>query len=261
MHACVRTYVHGEARVDEVLHEQEVAALEVAQVRARNLDLPRALRPLVRLDADEVEGELELGGARAPVRAEVDERGLQLPEEGGAALEHAQQVQRLVAVVLVYVERQLVDAVLDEPCRPAVVWCGVVWCGGGAFPMRGWSSSGLSWCNRPSHRSINARTVWNQDRFERVLVPVPPLIEYSGMIVVRNWHSFDQAEHDDDRVPRTDQAGHDHGARQATHCGGMRKDARGRGLSSSSSGTRMMPMRVWVGMVVSGIPALVMGWG
>jgi hypothetical protein len=51
------------------------------------------------------------------MRAQVDERGLELPEEGGAALEHAEQVQRLVAVVLVDVERELVDAVADQ------AWC------------------------------------------------------------------------------------------------------------------------------------------
>lgn len=81
-----------------------------------NDSIKLTLRPLVRLDAHKVEGELELGRARPAVGAEVDEGVLQLPKEGGPALEHAQQVQRLVPVVLVDVEGQLVDPVRDEPC-------------------------------------------------------------------------------------------------------------------------------------------------
>lgn len=149
------SHVHGQPRVDQVLYQQQVAALEVGEVRAGDLDLARAFRPLVGLDAHEVEAELEEGRARAAVRAEVDQRRLELPEEGGAALEHAQQVQRLVAVVLVDVERQLVDAVADQAwlVERLVDWVDIIY------------SRALL------HRRMHSRTVWDQDRFERVLVP------------------------------------------------------------------------------------------
>mmetsp|Transcript_10251 Transcript_10251/g.35832 ORF Transcript_10251/g.35832 Transcript_10251/m.35832 type:complete len:316 (+) Transcript_10251:105-1052(+) len=122
---------HGQARVDDVLHDEHVAALERRDV-AHALDFDRARRvvALVALDAHKVEGECGVGLGGKLV---VPVHGLgQIREERVRALQHAQQVRAHLAVVLADVARERLHAVLDHAARqhdlvdirPVVSWDG-----------------------------------------------------------------------------------------------------------------------------------------